>query len=250
MKRADEEFCKSEFDAFVKAHFEPAAVVWEEVARRDERPDYYLYLRGVRFAVEVTTLMEKVTVGMMTLSEATIISSLWDLVDEVEMIARSGGYLHGRYLVDFSRPIDDLRDVRDQIQSDLLDYIEATQDSSSAPERTVFQQGSQWCRIRKLQDRPDEVEQGGPSFSKWEGEAAEEICRLLEERLIAKNHTLRNIRCPKILLLYDSYRFASPGMYRGCISQLSLLTSFHTVFVVQVNREGFVLHPENHSSLI
>lgn len=250
MKRADEEYCKSKFDAFLKRYVDPTAVVWEEVSQRDEPPDYFLHLHGVKFAVEVTTLMETIPVGTAALPEAAIIGSLWHLVDEVERIAGSEGHLHGMYLVDFSRPIDGFRDVRHQIQSDLLDYIQATQGLSSAPEKTVFKQGNQWCRIRKLQDSPDKVVQAGPNRGKSEGDAAEDICNLLEERLVAKNHALRDIRYPKILLLCDSYHFASLDMYRDCISQLSLLASFHTVFVLQGNGDGFVFHSEDPSWLM
>ena len=56
MKRADEELCKSQFDLFLKAVADPAGGTWEEVARENEPPDYYLLIDDVRFAVEVRSV--------------------------------------------------------------------------------------------------------------------------------------------------------------------------------------------------
>ena len=245
MKSETEEFCKSKFDAFLIKLFASSKVVWQDVAQKDEPPDYYLYLDKSKFAVEVTTLMEKVEVGTATLPEVAIIDSLWRFVDEVELIARNKRCLQGTYIVSFSQPIDDFGIVRDRIQDDLLDYIQATRFFRIIDAEAVFKQGRQQCAIQKLHNESDKITKAGPARSKWEGEAATDICHLLEERLTDKNYKLRNIVYPRILLLYDSYRFAASQMYKDCIPQLSSLASFHTVFVVQGDERSFVLYSQD-----
>jgi len=251
MKRRDEELCKTQFDAFLKTFSTAPQIIWKEVAQQDEPPDYYLLLGGTKFAVEVTTLMEKVSIGASSpLPHAVISRILQQFVDEVEIIARLEGYLYGEYLISFPTPIDDFASVREGIQSKLLEYIRRTSSLETAPtkaafERTVPQQRPQQCRIQKVSNKRDKVLSGGPVWVKWESDAAVDIYDLLNESLDTKADKLKYIEEPKILLLLDEYRFADPEMYMRCASQLSSLDSFHTLFVVQGGNRAFILHSQN-----
>jgi hypothetical protein len=251
MKRADEEFCKAQFDTFIKQFFTLSEVTWEEVAQRDEPPDYYLFLGNTRFAVEVTTLMELVSVGASSpLPHFQIHRLLEQFIDRVEEIAREEGYLQGNYLVSFSTPIDNFADVRDGIRDKLLEYIQSTSGIETSPleivfERIIPQQRPQQCGIQKLGSKPNRVIGGGPVWVKWEGEAAEDICDLLNESLNTKADKLKGVGEPKILVLLDEYRFADRQMYEDCVHRLSSLAHFHTVFVVQGKNDRFPLHSRN-----
>jgi hypothetical protein len=251
MKRADEELCKAQFDAFVRRFSTPPKVTWEEVAQRDEPPDYYLLLDNTKFAVEVTTLIEVVRVGTSSPLPHFQIGRLFEqFVDKVEEIAKKEGYLRGNYLVSFSTPIDNFAAVQDRIQDKLLEYIRSTSGSETAPLETVFervvpQQRPQQCGIQKLDSGPDRVVVGRPFWFKWEGEAAEGICDLLNESLNTKADKLKGVGEPVVLLLLDEYRFADRQMYEDCVHRLSSLARFHTVFIVQGSRGGFPLHSRN-----
>ena len=59
MKSENEEFCKSKFDDFIRAKLRYSSIHWDDVAQTDEPPDYFLHLDGIKYAVEVTLLMEK-----------------------------------------------------------------------------------------------------------------------------------------------------------------------------------------------
>ena len=242
MKSANEEFCKSKFDDFLKKTSVSASIVWQD---GDEPPDYYLSLDDARYAVEVTILMEKLAVGASTMPRIAVIASLWDFVDEVEQIARERNLLHGTYIVRFSKPIENFHSMKENIRTALLYYIESTQDLDKAPSQIVLKRGRQSCVIEKLHSQSDRIHKTGPNNAKGEGEVATEICYLLEEKLAKKRYKLRNVTLPQIVLLYDSYHFADPEMYKHCGSKLSPLASFHTVFVVQSNSEGFILHSQN-----
>jgi len=249
MKSKNEEFCKLKFDEFIRARSSHSSICWEDVAQEDEPPDYFLYLDGIKYAVEVTILMEKTGVGNLQLSQIAIVTSLWQLVDDVEASARNGNFLRGAYLVSFSRPIANLRNIRDQLFNDLLAYVRTTQNVSTAPEQVVFEHGKQKCTIKKMHDQKDYIGKAGPSGGKWEGEVVGEICDLLQERINSKHHKLSRIVGPKILLLYDAYHFANMGMFKRCASKILSLASFHTVFIVQSNSDGFTLSSINTSWL-
>jgi len=244
MKSKNEEFCKSSFDTFIRVASTPVSIRWEDVAQQSEPPDYYLYVNDTKYAVEVTILMEKLEVGNLKLPEMAVLASLQQLVDEVEAVARKRNHLNGAYIVGFSRPIANFRKIREQLLSDLLAYVQATQNVGNAPEKVVFKQGVQKCTIQKLHDQKSYVGRSGPRGGKWDGEVAAEICALLEERVNDKHRKLRNISEPKILLLYDAYHFADPHVFQLCLNTLGHLRSFHTLFVVESNKPGWILHSE------
>jgi len=153
--------------------------------------------------------------------------------------------LNGAYLIAFPAPVDDFASLKEQLLEDALRYIRSTQTMTSAPKKVILtQSGHVQCSVQKLHSLSDEVELGGPGRTGSEGEAAEEICTLLQERLDNKRHKLRNTLLPKILLLYDEYHFADRAMFADCLPGLSELTGFHTVFVVH-GEDSFVLHSKN-----
>jgi len=250
MKREDEEFCRMQFDTFVRSAIPPPEIGWTEVEQRDEPPDYYLYLDDARFAVEVTTLLEKVAVGTNSpLPPAVIAKILRRFVKGVESTAKAEGCLHGDYLVAFPTPIDDFSRVRREISANLLDYIRATahlerSDMTIVFEQIIPQNRPQQCGIQKVGGRRDRVAAGTPFWFKWEGDAAGDLCGLLKKLLDTKIGKLRAVAPPKILLIRDVYMFADRAMYEMCKARISSLTSFHTVFIVQGSRGGFVLHSQ------
>jgi hypothetical protein len=247
VKSPSERFCKNSFDRFIANRLPDSVVSWREVAVKDEPPDFYLIVDGTRYAVEVTKLMQKANVGTKRpLPVKTIRDLLKRFVgEEVESVARDGNYLHGAYSVSFSKPVDDFVSLKRAMQGELLAYIRSTQGLNEAPGKVVYESGRQKCTVRKTNDEESKVTMGGPWISKWEGEVASDVGQLLESSLTEKGYKLRNISGPKVLLLHNKYEFADAETYRSCIPSATTLTSFHTVFLVESNGKGFVLHSQN-----
>jgi hypothetical protein len=242
-KEESEQFCQSKFDEFLKSLKESSAIYWE---KGDDPPDYYLYLDGVKFAVEVTRLMSKVGVGAnKPLPLVIIIDLLKQIVVDVEREAKRDDYLQGTYLVYFSKPIENLASNRSVLQSGLLKYIRDTQNLGNALPQMIYKKDRQTCQIRKQDLNEDKVVMGGPNESKWDSEIIVEMCQLLVDRLIEKQRLLRNIVYPKILLLHDKYPFVDPARYKECMLTNSMLASFHTLFVIQGDGDFFVPYSEN-----
>lgn len=247
MKSDSEEFCKDEFDKYLKNLCSNSLIVWEEVSQKDEPPDYYLFMNGSKHAVEVTMLMEKVNLGT---KKPLPVRKVRDLLrnfvaDEVESIARDAHYLHGAYLVYYSKPIDNFTNVKKIIQNELLAYISETQGLNSAANKIVYKYGRQKCEITKIHDREDKVVVGGPIISKWEETILAEASQLLFKSIAEKESKLRNISCPKILLLHDKYYFADFSVYKTCMLSIASLVSFHTLFIVEKKGKGLVLHSQD-----
>ncbi|MGD2165635.1 MAG: hypothetical protein PVH50_08900 [Anaerolineae bacterium] len=235
-----EEYCKSEFQRHLQSTAEEMELDW----RRDEAPDYYLHTDGKKYAVEVTTLVERIEVGELELSWVGILASLWDLVDEVEEAAKKEGTLNGTYRVSFSRPIEDLGSIRNQLFQDLPSYVRKTREAGSAPQEIVFRRGSERCAIKKGSGEKSRIVRVGPIGPKWDREIAEEVCHLPQERIDTKRDRLRDLSDPKVLLLYDEYRLAIPKAFESCLDDLEHLDEFHTIFIGD-GGPGWVLHSQN-----
>lgn len=246
MKSESEEFCKDSFDNYLKKLTPASTILWKDVEQKDEPPEFYLSVNGTKYAVEVTRLMQKVDVrAKKHLPGGIVRDFLRKFVDdEVEAVARNHSFLQGSYLVLFSKPITNFAKVQGIIQSALLSYISATQAASKAPRRIVYECNRQKCVIEKVHKEENKVIMGGPFISRWKGEALGDVKQLLENRLDEKQHGLRNITYPKILLLHNNYYFADLEAYKARILIVPSLQSFHTVFIVESNNEGQVLYSQ------
>lgn len=254
MKRIDEEICKAQFDAFVK-QFNPSRITWEEVPKKDERPDYYLCLDNTKFAVEVTILTERFSLGTKSsgLPPSKIVKELEKFVKKVENEAKAESCLEGNYLVSFSAQNENFAVAKEEIKKKLLEYIRRTRALERAPfERLASQLRPQDCGIQKWGSKPDGIFMLGPIWTKWEDDANQTLGNLLNDRLNVKKDLLerKGIVEPKILLLLNAYGFAERQMYENLVSQLSELSYFHTVFVVLDEQTGFALHSRNREWLI
>jgi hypothetical protein len=247
MKSESEEFCKDSFNEYLRKITPASSLIWKEVELKAEPPEFYLSVNGTIYAVEVTILMQKVNVGAKKHLPVGIIRDLLErfVADEVEVVARNSSYLQGAYLVVFSKPITNFADVKGMIQSGLLSYISATQAVTKAPPKVVYKHNRQECLIEKVHNEEDKVVMGGPVLSRWEGEALAEAKQLLAHRLDEKQHRLRNISDPKILLLHNKYYFADLNAYKACISEIPSLHSFHTVFIVESKNDGQILYSQD-----
>jgi hypothetical protein len=246
-KSASEEFCKDRFEEFLKNLLPGSIISWNPVEKKDEPPDFYLSVDGIKYAVEVTRLMQKVTVGTKKPLPVGKIRDLLEkfVIDEVESIARDSHYLHGTYLVAFSKPIINFTNVRTTIQENLLTYIRATESLNNAPGELIYECGRQNCKITKVHDRGDKVLMGGPGDSKWQREILADAYQLLDKSIGEKRHRLRNISCPKVLLLHNRDILCDVDSYKACISSISSIVSFHTVFIVENNSKGLVLYSQD-----
>ena len=210
MKSESEKLCKKSFDKYLRKIKTDLKLIWKDVEQKDEPPDYYLYINNIKYAVEVTILINKVNVGLNNHYPVGIIRDYLEkfVTEEVETSARQNNILKGNYLVVFSKPIYNFTEVKNIIQSKLLSYIYDTRNADKAPQKVIYKKREQECIIEKVDNKIDNVVMGGPIILKWEGEILDEAILLLNDRLDDKEIKLRNIYEPKIILLHDQYPFS------------------------------------------
>lgn len=247
MKSIDEEFCKSEFSNFLSRIYNPTEYNWEDVPQKNEPPDYYLDLKGDRYAIEVTKLMEKVPVGTANPLPLTTVRDLLQrfVKDEIEAITINNVYLEGTYTIYFSQPIKNFTSIKNNLKTDLLDYIKNTKKQENAPSKIIFSQGKQKCEITKIHNNGNKILMAGPFAVKWESETEIDMQNILMDRISEKRDKLKNITHPKILLLHNKYAFVSPQNYKDIFSLIYSLNDFHTIYITQKEEGGIILYSQN-----
>jgi hypothetical protein len=235
-KREDEEICKEEFEAFLRSQG-ISNISWDN---GDEPPDYYLNTAGVRYAVEVTNLMEQVETDGRQMSHLGFRHKVTRFVRNVERQARQEGILAGAYSLR-CKPRDDFASQKRRIREQLLEYIRTTQGSVAPPARVLLGRGYSSWSVEKLQSESRFLI---PSVSgaKWEVEAQNELCQLLQNVLLQKTEKLRSIDLPKILLILDRYVWLNINAWTKCRKELKGSEEFHTVFGVSRSGQSCMLH--------
>src|SRR5262249_19947053 len=148
--------------------------------------------------VEVTSLIEKKRTG--TGKELPYLNTLFafkNLVERVGTHAKQEGKLQGGYLVVFKEPLQDFEKIKNKLEEGLLDYIRRTKYEVSAPESVIYQKYGQVCTITKIHSQTNEINmfwhRGWVNVDGIETE----ICNLVREIILEKEHKLRKISLPK-----------------------------------------------------
>ena len=247
-KRDDEELCRAVFDTYLLTLFASEEIIWTPVEQQDEPPDFYLELAGENYAVEVTSLIEKMRMGGGI--ERPFFSTLFplkELIDGVSIRALQDNNLKGGYIVVFKEPFDNFGKIKSKLEEGLLAYILKTKDEVSDSEETIYSKFNRVCTIEKVHNEVRMLwNRGGINIDGMESD----ICRLAKEAIQEKAHRLRNISLPKIILLYDLYGFSeynlsNPLIRKRCAKALAnQCRSFKAIFVIRDDRKGFVFYPE------
>jgi len=248
-KRKEEEFCKQKLNDHLKQLLPETRLCWQE---GDEPPDYYLYLNDARYAIEITSLVARVTVGDDFQPMQKVIASLKNLLWQVKEEANSVDENSGHYHVHFSRPINNLKSVSQELKRSILSYILKAKGLGYCDGEIVFSQVvgfyRQYCKIQKMKGGLGaNITMSGPLIFRGGGEVKKEICKLLRERLVDKMGKLSRLNDPKIIVFYDSYGFASIRDFQSCFLGREVKNFFCKIFIIKGDDSCFCIHPKANS---
>lgn len=247
-----QEFCKVRFEAYLRQRSSVAEQIeWQE---GPDPPDYYLIVGNQKYAVEVTSIAEKIDIGSgKEIEREKLVEYRKRLVAEVESEAKTQGILRGCYVVAFGPllpPWFNLPGRSQKIKCALLKYIQETQDVETAPERRITHC---WIRKKSLSPSQEVVVLFEPWSFWWEGEAVAKACEWLESAIKKKADRLEGAdqrlgtKLPKILLILHDFSAVNFTVYKCCKLCRENLQSYHTVAIVSGFRDQgvFVLHTVN-----
>lgn len=238
-KRYDEELAKSAFTKFLNAQPERYSIIWEAVPRKFEPPDYYVFIEGKRYAVEITAIFDQIELNGIEYPSIKISDSLHRFVNDIEEIAKSTGILAGEYAVGLS-PLSNFPGSREELLLKLLEYIQRTRNMANA-KAEVIKLGYEDVVIQKIDNRENYVEEIISYTPKWKSESLKELNSTLSLTLQVKASKLSNICDPIILLILDAFNYLGGKDWLDIIHQLEPISEFHTICRVSTKGEAYVL---------
>ncbi len=233
-----EETTRLAFDAFLDQCWPGSPRLWQD---GENPPDYRLVFGNLTFAVEVTALMSKVSLGRIALPMRVIADELYQLGAEAESMVREAGVLHGTFTVYFPRPIPELSRQRLRVITRLREAIARLSEAPQGAEREFLRVGGRSFVVTKVSEAGVELLLGGPTYGAWRSDALMVLTQLLADRVRVKVERLKKTPGPAILLLDERYLFADAKMYAECSCSLSEIEYFHTIFVSRQGASGVLL---------
>lgn len=234
--RKDEEFAKEAFSRFLKARG-VGGFTWN---LGSQPPDWFLELDGVRYAVEVTQVMEFLTIGERRLTERGAVEALKRFLDNTEREALKMKILHGLYCVHMT-PLPDFSAITEKLQERLFAFIESTANVERTEIVKIWRgrKGQHWF-VQK-------VRSGGAGLAetmsiggvKWEAEISSELRGLIAAAVERKLTAAQQLDFP-VLLLVDAYHYADPKLWSSLLADMDA-QPFHTIARVFSNFECQIL---------
>ncbi len=225
--RKEEEQAKGYFNGFLEARYSPRDILWED---GDEPPDYWLTLSGARYAVEVTSILERANIGTSVTSHLTVWKAIRDFVETIEEEALKEGILNGSYHVGF-KPVNNLKSAKAGIRKSIKDFVHKTKDVNETDSHSLPVDGSCFWTIKKTGGNNDHL-YIGTTETRW-GEDIEGLVFLADQAIENKINKLKHIRCDKVLILLVAYPWVKTSTWESLVN-IELITKFHTIMAVNL----------------
>ena len=223
-----ETLCKEKLEAYLGKKYPAEVPIWSPGS---EPPDFWMSFYNSNYAVEMTSIVDRFEVGSISLPEPSVDKSLSKFVTQMETQAKEERILNGTYLVQFRKPVQNLRNVKEKIQILIMDYLCKTADVESAPEKLIWSSSEDVCFISKIHGNKDRLYCGWPPRGSFEEAAKTELCKMLDHALKTKAKKMLHIPDPKIIVIHDYYGLASKEAYTTCSFTENIISQFAGIYI-------------------
>lgn len=224
MPRIDEEFARESFDRFL-AGVTTESRSWSPGA---QPPDFDLTLGFATHPVEVTQLMESVSIDQQVATERGWVKNLESVSEKVEAEMQRRNVLRGTFVLDLEPAVRS-----HQLAAALFDAIEAyirqTADRDRAPRHVLWRgpEGASWS-IEKIHANGNLIGAGmSIGGAKRHHEIRADLRQMITNGLEGKRHKTRSLR-NVVLLFVDAYNYGDSTDWAFVAAELSF-EPFHTV---------------------
>jgi hypothetical protein len=234
--REAEEPCRKAYDSYLKSQYPSACVRWEKPEQ--DPPDFWLTMDDRRCAVEVTTLMQ--SLGRDRRPWRAVFNAIGEFVCRLDKrlngVKPSNGICSVH--IEESLPQDDRKFCK-KLLSNTVEVVKRVCATGYRGKVAVRHSDMRWVTVRLVPSAKNRVDIWHPAFAFFPTVEADET---LSAALRKKMQKLQkaNVPHPWILLLWID-GFLEPQNYQE-IDLPKDIGNFETVFVVDRNRTGFLLH--------
>ena len=241
-------FCEDVFHNYLKDHLMNFDAEWQRYPNGENNPpDFNLILRDQIYAVEVTETKIIRKDRNDTVEEKTFISSRKNFVKDVQSEALKLGILKGHYCIFFlmSWTVSLNRKLKENVKKQLLKYIEKSKSEECLDPFDIKINCRIVCQIFKLNNDFNEI---FASFADGAWPESQEmqnyVCNFFQYAISDKIEKLEKyaVPPPRILILFNTYYFSTPEMYKNCLLKIKNLEFFHSIFVVMSRNNRFFLY--------
>ncbi|HNQ24822.1 MAG TPA: hypothetical protein PKK06_17210 [Phycisphaerae bacterium] len=221
-----------EFARYLVERFPGSTVRW--VTERRDPPDFWVWHRGRKYAVEVTSVRHQ--------EDVTVRQGQWGMLKEVERDARDTGELSGEYGVVFRNPWKSRRQ-REEVKKRIHDYVRKTGAISTEAGEDIVAGGRVICHIQKWRAGGAALypADGGLDLGGFEPDIRRELRPLLEKAIAGKASKMAKLTCPKALVLLDEYRLALRPCFCECVRSVAEAREFAYIYVVESTSHGYAV---------
>jgi hypothetical protein len=243
----NEQFCKEVFHSYLKNHLINFDARWETYPRgRCSPPDFNMILNNQIYAVEITDTKIIQEFRGDQVNERTFCSSRENFIKEVKSEALRLGILRGTYHVFFLMKwtIPLTRKLKEYLKKQLLQYIDKSKDKKYSASLNIKYEYRNVCQISKTGTRNKIYTSFGDAVWSKSPENQNFICNLLQYAITTKKGSLEKegVPPPRILLLRNTYPFATSTMYTNFVPDIQYLNFFHSIFIIMSPNNGFFLY--------
>jgi hypothetical protein len=190
--------------------------------------------------------MEEIIMLTSTFPRRALTASFRVFIQNVKRQAEEAGILSGTYFVCGSPP-DNFAKVRADIGKAILGYVAATKHLPTALPHVLLKAGRRVWKVEKVASAGDDITGFMPFPPKWEGEAEEDLRRLITSALESKIRKLQNANTAKpwILLLLDAHNYCDPQAWLRAAAGIRAVGEFHGIVLIDDAGTSHVLHSED-----
>lgn len=227
MAKSVEEFCREILSNYLETKWK--SIQWEE---GDEPPDYYFYVNGEKFAVEITSAHQQIVVNKESKERTTIDHSLMLFLKRTEEILLGEGILNGYYYCYLEGPISNfpkfkaqfLREIRKLISSNALDP--SSGHIKLNIEGEIVEVWRDNYKVNRL------VGMAGIKKHSKSIHIQHNVNVMVMGALQDKIDKLKDISCKKILVILNDYFLANISMFRTSIESIIEKSFFDEIYYI------------------
>lgn len=244
MKKPHERVSKMLFDEWLRQTFTSQSISWSEPP--EPNPDWFLYLNGIEYWVETTTIVPTVKHGRHIVLEHSLFASIHDFVDQVEAEAISEGILCGGYAIALG-PLPGGRAFRDRISSAVIEYIRQTKALNVAKPLIIDDSGEYIFEVRKVSNSRNYLAEWIDLGARSNTEIDDDFAARLGDMIERKAERYANFSAPTILLLLDGFHIVDREKWLDYARKIDGIKQFEAVFRIKPANNPLLLYAKSDS---
>ena len=240
-ERKFEKICRECFNKHLSKKLSIKDIKWK--INNDDPPDYFYTINDKDYAVEATSIDDRIKVGLKKLPFLSLFNSQFRLIKEVQKELEDKGVGSGTYHVSSSGTHPKYKSFENSIKESIIKFILDNKSVDSTDPIRIFQKNELiYFIIKDNNSKPLKINPGY-IYEKNKEKAKNEFFALLQQIINeALQKISKNSNLPKILLLLNTSFIVEEEDYKDFVYKLEFLEEFQIIFMCKSEEEGYFIY--------